>query len=331
MSKGRNDMQELYIGIDIGGTKCAVILGARDIQILEKLTFPTDLTKTPYETIDHMLAICRDFIQKYSASGHISAVGISCGGPLDDRSGIIYSPPNLPGWDSVTITDYISRTLGIPVFLQNDANACAVAEWKYGAGKGSDNMVFFTFGTGLGAGLILNGQLYRGHSGMAGEAGHIRLTEAGPLGYGKYGSFEGYCSGGGIKNLAALMAREAFGNRTEYILMGGKPYPVEKLTAKLIFEQAAAGNSFARTVVDRCAEYLGRGLSIIIDILNPETIVLGSIFVRGQEMLRSRMQEYIDREALPTAARVCSIVPAALGESIGDIAALSVAIYSMSN
>lgn len=321
-------MQELYIGIDIGGTKCAVLIGTGNVKVLERISFPTDLTQTPYVVMDKMISICRNFIIKYHSSGNICCVGISCGGPLDDKKGIICSPPNLPGWDNIPITEYISAALGLPVFLQNDANACAMAEWKFGAGKGSDNMVFFTFGTGLGAGLIINGRLYSGANGMAGEAGHIRLSAGGPEGYGKEGSFEGYCSGGGIKNLAILMAKETFGSQTESIIMGEASYPLNDITAKLIFEHAAAGDSFAAAVTDRCAEHLGRGLSIIIDILNPEIIVLGSIFVRGEHLLRAGMQKYIEQEALPDARQVCRILPAALGESIGDIAALTVAIYN---
>lgn len=126
-----------------------------------------------------------------------SAIGISCGGPLDSRRGIVFSPPNLPGWDKVPITKFFSERFHVPCFLQNNANACVLAEWKWGNGKNLDNVVFPTFGTGMGAGLILNGKLYEGAKGLAGEIGHMRLARHGPVGYGKAGSFEGVCSGGG--------------------------------------------------------------------------------------------------------------------------------------
>lgn len=119
-------------------------------------------------------------------------VGISCGGPLNSTAGIIEGPPNLPGWNNVKIADILTSHYGVFASLQNDANACAVAEWKFGAGKGAQNMIFLTFGTGLGAGLILNGRLYSGTNDNAGEIGHIRLEEFGPSGYGKSGSFEGF-------------------------------------------------------------------------------------------------------------------------------------------
>lgn len=167
-------------------------------------------------------------------------------------------------------------------YIQNDANACAMAEWKYGAGKGTDNMIFLTFGTGLGAGLILDGKLYSGTNGMAGEVGHIRLSEEGPVGFGKEGSFEGFCSGGGIKKLCELMAKEAEQKETLEVMTG--------ITAADVFRKATEGNPFALSVVERCAKYLGRGLAILVDILNPERIVIGSIFVRGEHLLREKMQ-----------------------------------------
>ena len=130
------------------------------------------------------------------------AIGITCGGPLDSKKGLIMSPPNLPKWDKIPITKIIEDNFNVPVFLQNDANACALAEWRFGAGKGTNNMIFLTFGTGLGAGLILDGRLYAGTNNLAGEIGHIRLAKDGPLGYDKKGSFEGFCSGAGIARLA---------------------------------------------------------------------------------------------------------------------------------
>lgn len=145
----------------------------------------------------------------------IRSVGISCGGPLDPVRGIIQSPPNLPGWCDVPITEIVRAKTGVPVFLQNDANACALAEWRFGAGRGTQNMVFLTFGTGLGAGIIVNGGILNGASGMAGECGHVRLASDGPVGYGKAGSFEGFCSGGGL----ARQGREA----AEKAILSGRP------------------------------------------------------------------------------------------------------------
>ena len=138
----------------------------------------------------------------------MQAIGVSCGGPLNSRTGVVQSPPNLPGWDDVPIVKILEDAFGIPAFLQNDANACALVEWKYGAGRGCENMVFLTMGTGMGAGVIADGRLLRGARDMAGEVGHLRLEKDGPVGYGKAGSFEGFTSGGGIARLAAGLRRE---------------------------------------------------------------------------------------------------------------------------
>jgi glucokinase len=180
--------------------------------------------------------------------GTVSGIGISCGGPLDSKRGLILSPPNLPGWDNIPITEYFSSRFHVPVFLQNDANACALAEWRYGAGKGLDDMVFLTFGTGIGAGLILNGKLYEGKQSMAGEAGHWRMASFGPIGYGKAGSFEGFCSGGGIAQLARQKILEQ--------LQMGKKHPLaeklENISAKDVSRFAWGGRSALHGRVQNC-------------------------------------------------------------------------------
>jgi glucokinase len=233
----------------------------------------------------------------------------------------VQSPPNLPGWDNIPIVKLVEEATGIRAALQNDANACALAEWKYGAGRGSRNMVFLTFGTGMGAGLVLDGKLYAGTNDNAGELGHIRLSPFGPVGYGKAGSFEGFCSGGGIRQLAqsAIQEKRQMGGRVDWCP------DVETVTAKDVAEAMAAGDPLATEIFTTSARYLGIGLSILIDIINPEKIVIGSIYTRNEEMMRPIMWEMIQKEALPLAAKVCEVVPAALGEAIGDYAALSIA------
>jgi len=254
-----------------------------------------------------------------------AAIGVSCGGPLDSRGGVLLSPPNLPGWDRVPIVEELQKALGCSAFLQNDANACALAEWRLGAGMGTRNMVFLTFGTGMGAGLILNGNLYEGTSDLGGEVGHVRLAEEGPEGYGKTGSFEGFCSGGGIARLArAEAAKWMAAGRT--VSFCADAAGLESITAKGVGDAAEAGDPLAREVLETTGRYLGRGLALLMDILNPQRIVIGSIFIRCRRFLEPAMDAEIAREALPGAVAVCEVVPAKLGESIGDYACLSVAL-----
>lgn len=314
------------IGFDIGGTKCAVCYGVEkdgNLEVIEKKAFPTEKTMTPYEIIDKMCDLAKEMCD------NIDAVGISCGGPLDAKKGIIMSPPNLPGWDNVHITDIVEEKLGCKAKLCNDADACGLAEYRYGAGKGSENMVFFTFGTGLGAGIILGGKVYSGSNSLAGEAGHIRLSPNGPVGYGKEGSFEGFCSGAGIAQIGRVVALEKFGR-------GEKPSFCEDVTkldtinAKSVSIFADEGHEDAIEVYRRSAEKLGFGLSIVIDILDPDTIVIGSIFQRSEELFREPMTKVLEKECLKFKERNIKIVPALLGNNLGDFAALSVAAMVLS-
>ena len=311
------------IGIDMGGTKCAVIHGKIDggeISIENRVSFPTGIDTPPDEIIDKICEIIKDM--NVSAE----AIGISCGGPLDSATGTILSPPNLPLWDNIHICDRLQKEFGIPAYLQNDADACALAEWQYGAGKGTENMIFMTFGTGLGAGLILDGRLYSGKNGMAGELGHIRLSDCGPSGYGKSGSFEGFCSGRGIAQLGYTLGMEAFqrGEKPSYFDIAD----INSCTAKSIGIAAENGDKTAIKVYETCGEYLGRGLSVIIDILNPEKIVIGSIFARSHEFIWPAAKRVIEKETLSRSREVCEVVPAGLGEKIGDYAAIAVATYN---
>ena len=292
----------MIVAIDIGCTKCQVATAQPDGTVLSAVRFATtDKTSTLqaiFEAVDGL------------HPGENPVFGVSCGGPLDSQRGVILSPPNLPGWDNVPIASLLTERFGGSAFLMNDANAGALAEWQFGAGRGTRNMVFLTHGTGMGGGLILDGRLYEGTSGDAGEIGHVRMAPDGPVGYGKAGSFEGFCSGAGIAKLAR-----------------GRIPGLDTPTAKQVAEAAEQGNPLALAVLEESGRWLGRGLAILVDILNPEIIVLGSVYTRSGRFLEAAMREELVREALPSALAVCRIVPAALGERLGLAAAVAVAVY----
>ena len=303
----------MFTGIDIGGTKCAVVIGdERGVQ--KKIRFETT---TCAETLERIFAAVAEL-------GVGERIGVSCGGPLDSKRGLILSPPNLPGWDEIPIVKMLEERFGVPAYLCNDANACGLAEWKYGAGRGYENVIFLTFGTGMGAGIIANGRLLNGTCGSAGEVGHLRLAENGPVGFGKRGSFEGFCSGGGLAQLGRTLALEKLqcGEKTAFCSSHAE---LDGITAKSIAEAAFQGDETAIEVYRLCGEYLGRGLSLLVDILNPEVIVIGSVFERAEALLRPSMEAVMKKECIPYSLEVCRVVPAALGESIGDLAALAVA------
>jgi len=306
------------IGIDIGGTKCALSVGdcSMDaVKILHREEFPTkglswrQVLEEFGKRIDRFLA---DSVREGTSSTVLN-IGISCGGPLDSKKGVVMSPPNLPGWDNVPVVKFFADRFGVPVHLQNDANACAYAEWKFGAGRGTRNMVFMTFGTGLGAGIVIDGKLYSGTNDNAGEIGHVRLAPTGPVGYNKEGSAEGFCSGAGMTKLAFIRAKEQ-----------GVTLP-DDFSTKELFARIDAGDAFCLSVFKESAAHLGMILSYVIDILNPEVIVLGGVFMRQQDRFLKEILPILEREALPLANGVCRITGAGLSENIGDYAALAVA------
>ncbi len=287
-----------FLGIDIGGTKCAVVLGDKDGNVLQKIKFAT----TDFESTLNSILISADKLM----TDEVLSIGVSCGGPLSSKRGIIMSPPNLPGWDNVPIVDILEKRYGVPSFLKNDADACAIAEWKWGSAKGYDNAIFLTFGTGMGAGLILNGKPYSGACDMAGEVGHIRLYKDGHVGYGKAGSFEGYCSGGGISQYGLGSAKE-------------------------LADAARGGDKVAIDTYYEIGKNLGRGIAYLVDILNPEVIVIGSIFTRAQDLLYKGMEQTLKEEALSYSVDAVKILPAMLGDAIGDKAALGIASNGYEN
>ena len=323
-------MKTFYLGFDIGGTKSTAILGssksAQDdaLEPVDRRVWAT-AGLTPQECIARFVSECDTMLAAAGAArDEVLGIGIACGGPLNSRSGIIQSPPNLPGWDDVHIVEMLHEDFPhcTHIHLENDANADAVAEWRFGAGRGTQNMIFITFGTGCGAGLILDGRLYSGTNDNAGECGHLRITPIGPPGYGKAGSMEGYCSGAGIAKLALLRIQEVLqrGEKVAWYNPGQPP------TAKDVAIAAQNGDELARAIYAECGTRLGEGLAMMVDLLNPEAIVIGSIFQRSEELLRPAMEAALAREALPQSARVCRVLPAALGDKLGEYAALSLAI-----
>jgi glucokinase len=315
------------VGVDIGGTKCAVLLGTREGTILRRVSFSTETGRGVEQTLarlwDGLSEILRD------AGPGEPAFGVSCGGPLNSSEGVVLSPPNLPGWDAVPITRLITDRFGGRAFLMNDANAGALAEWKWGAARGTRDAVFLTFGTGMGSGLIIGGRMHAGRDDLAGEIGHVRMADDGPVGFNKAGSFEGFCSGGGITRLAQSRIREVW-KKGGSVAFCPDEQVFAALELKTVAEAARAGNPLACEIFETSAFHLGRGLAILVDILNPEVIVIGSVFARCEDLLRPTAERVLDEEALPAAVRRCRIVPAALGEAIGDYAALAVAYAGLS-
>lgn len=299
----------MILGLDIGGTKTAVVVGTERGEIMSRLQFATD-SQRGFERV--FAELSRTITQALSESPQpVKAISVSVGGPLDILKGVIHSPPNLPGWNNIPLKELLVKRFSLPVFVEHDGNAGALAEFYFGAGRGYRNIVFLTMGTGLGAGLILDGRVYRGTTDTAGELGHIRIAEDGPLCYGKSGSLEGYGSGTGIAKLAGMMFPSLWNDRT---------------TVSDVYSAWKQGSPEARQVFERAGFYLGRGFAMIADLVNPERIILGGLGIRIGDAFLPSAEKVFRREALPQSSAACGIVPAQLGEAIGDIASLCAAL-----
>jgi glucokinase len=299
----------VILGLDIGGTKTAVVVGTARGEIRWRKQFSTVPERGFQPVFEELSASIRE--ARSVSPEQIQAISVSIGGPLNVLEGIVQSPPNLPGWDNVPLKRLLKEQFALPVYVEHDGNAGALAEFYFGAGKGHRNIVFLTMGTGFGAGLILDGRLYRGTSDTAGEIGHIRIAEEGPLCYGKSGSLEGFGSGTGMAKLAHMMFPGKWS---------------ETVNVLDIYSSLRSGSPEARQVFERVGFQLGRAFAMIADLLNPERIILGGLGMRIGDAFLPKAEEIFQQEALPQTRLACKIVPAQLGEHIGDVASLCAAL-----
>lgn len=300
---------QTILGYDVGGSKINVVEGNAQGQILRYETLSNLNKGFPY-IYEKMVELGRHYINT-SNNNEIVAVSVSIGGPLNINEGIILSPPNLSTWKNIHLKEQLSQSLGLPVYIEHDGNAGALAEHKFGAGEGADNLVFLTMGTGLGAGIILNGKIYHGSTDTAGEVGHIRISEDGPLAYGKAGSWEGVASGVGF---VELLHKRFPGE-----------YP-EDISPRDLIGLGLEGDPQVMEVVTELGEWLGRGIAIIVDILNPEIVIIGTLGYIFGDLILDPAKKTMKEEALHVPANICQIVPAKLRDSLGNVSSLMAAI-----
>jgi glucokinase len=299
----------IVLALDIGGTKLAAGVVTGDGRVLSRAVIPARAQEGPWSMIDRLVDLGRQVVASADVpwSG-IAGIGIACGGPLDPDTGIILSPPNLPGWDRIPLVDTVSERLAIPAVVENDATAGALAEWWFGAGRsrGVDDLIYLTISTGIGGGLVLDGRLYRGVAGNAGELGHLTVIYDGrQCGCGRRGCLEAYASGTNI----AARAREAIAAGEASILSD-----IPDFTAKEVAEQAAAGDRLATRVWDETMAMLGSGVANILDIFNPALVVLGGGVTRVGDRLLVPVREIGLRGAMEPARRSADVVLTELGQ-----------------
>lgn len=307
------------IGLDIGGTKTACVEGTLDGRILQRIEMQTHPREPFAVTFEEIVRHVETLIATAGHEGRrVAAISVSIGGPLKIDEGVLIDPPHLPGWHGIPLKARLVEAFPhVPVCVEHDGNAGALAEFYFGVGKDRRDLrhlIFLTFETGIGAGFIVNRQILRGASDTAGEIGHWRLAEDGPLAFGKRGCWESFASGAGLLHLAAQMFPARWGGDRE----------IRELVDAML-----RGEDDAMQVAAIAGHWMGRGLALLIDALNPQVIVFGSLGVVLGERILGPARKVIAEEALPQAAAACELLPSVLGNRIGDVASLMAAIVEL--
>jgi glucokinase len=312
----------LWLGIDVGGTKCVLALGRADREVLAELRLEDWASGSGENDVRTLVTEARGLLDNTGTRPEqVRVIGVSAPGPLDPERGIVLDAPNLHGWHQLPLRARLEAELGVPVRVENDANAAALAEWRFGAGRGARNLIFLTMSTGVGGGLILDGRLYRGGSFQAGEVGHIQIVPGGRLcGCGLRGCLEAYTSGA---NIAARIREDVERGEGRAILelAGGD---ASRISARHWVEAIRAGDAYALRLRDEYLEALSHGLGILVMTLNPDRIVLGTMIRENTDLFLDELRARLRQRVWPSFAHV-DVVPGELGARLPAYAALAVA------
>lgn len=306
---------KLYAAVDLGGTKIYTVVAAKDGAILSRVRRETPAGQGPEAVIKHIDASVRDALQQAGAeTAQLAGAGVCVAGFFDWQERLLIHSPNIPGWHRVPVEDRLSSVLQVPVLVENDANAAALGEVRRGAGQGSHDAVFITVSTGIGAGLVHNGQIYRGARGFAGEAGHMVVKPDGPqCGCGRHGCLETVASGTAI----ARTANQALAARKPSLLQELVKEKGRAVVAADVFLAAAEGDALSRAILQEAIHYLGIGLVNLVNLLNPAVIIIGGGVSEAGEALLVPLENIIRENAIPPAAASVTLKKAALGVEAG--------------
>lgn len=307
-----------YVGVDLGGTKIAVGL-VREGRVVASLSTDTEADGGPNHVIGRILRAIDDLlVQQRVDRRQVAGIGVGAPGPLDSRTGTVITAPNLPGWDHVPLRDIIAESLDLPAAIENDANAAALGEARFGAARGAANMIFVTVSTGIGGGIVINHKLMTGATGAAGEIGHMVLDVNGPrCGCGNYGCWEALASGTAIAR-DARRAVEA-GQRTAIAMMAQGSS--EGITARTVYLAAIEGDRVAQHILGQASFYLGVGFTNLLNLYNPEVIVIGGGLAKMGDLLIGPALDHVRARAFAPAVQAVRFAPAALGDEAGVLGA----------
>ena len=304
------------IGVDVGGTNVKVALVDKTGSIVYSDTVPTRAEMGYEYTIQNIITAIKNLMKESKvAKENIDGIGFGFPGQIDCDNGVVRLAPNIPGWVNIPIADIVSKEFGIPVKV-DDVRCAALAELNFGAGKGTQNLICITVGTGIGSGLILNGKLVRGASNAAGEIGHIKLQmENGPIcGCGDRGCLEAFASGPAIVAMAEEYIRG--GKSTKYRELANPD-----ITPYIVAEAAKQGDVVAKQIFETIGTYIGIGLSSVVNLLNPEKIVIGGGVADAGDLLFVPIKNALKKRAMPIQGEAVEVVHAELGNTAGVIGA----------
>lgn len=310
-------MKKKYVvGVDLGGTKIYTALVDLDGNIIKEVTVKTEAQKGDTVVLDKIIKTIDDVLIGTDID-EIKAIGVGSPGPLDVENGLIVYTPNLP-FKNFNIVKPIKEKYKIDTYLDNDANVATLAEFMFGAGKGTENMVYITVSTGIGGGAIINGKLYRGNTANALEVGHMTVSKEGPrCGCGNVGCAESFASGTAI----GKRAKEAVASK---VVTSLKKY--NNVTAKEVFIEAAEGDAEAKRILDSALYYLGITVGNVMSHLDPEKVVMGGGVINGGDIVLETVKKVVAERCLSVFAENCSIEKAKLGGQAGVLGAAALAI-----
>jgi glucokinase len=303
------------LALDVGGTKLAAGVVSPDGTVASFCQIETAVGEGPAAVVKRLLELGEQALTE-AGGPDVTAIGVGCGGPLDPQTGVILGPPGLPGWDEVPLGRFVTERFGLPAYVENDATAAALGEYRWG-GWNVRNLVYLTVSTGFGGGVVVDGKLFRGAANQGGELGHVVVDWQGrQCGCGARGCAEAYVSGTAI----ARRATEAVAVRADSRLAA---LPV--ITAKDVAEQARAGDPLANAVWDETTAMLGRMVAVLINVCEPELVVLGGGVTRAGGQLLDPVREAALRQAMPPAAKACDVVLSRHGDAVGVLGAAAIA------
>ncbi len=331
----------LVVGVDLGGTqmRTAVLRGAA---LLSRVGLLTGENPTPERVLPRaMRAIEQALDQAQVSLDQIAGIGVAMPGPLNSRTGVVYSPPNLPGWDNLPLRDIFNQQFTVPVFVENDANTAALGEYLFGAGRGTKNMVYMTISTGIGGGIIIDGKIMEGASGMGGELGHMTVDWRGErCNCGNIGCLERIASGTAIALRANELIAQGKGadlrafalshaeDTLTYLSPDNAAQSPMQIDARVVALAAAAGIPTAQQIIATAAEALGVGLVNIIHIFNPDMIILGGGLTQMGSLLLDPAKRLIQERAMQVSRAAVRIVLAQLGHDVGLVGAGALICYN---